>query len=104
RQLVTPSGSKIAHRPRDLAEYAGVPEGDAARLLNLFAGESRIVRPLPNGSYEIYHDALAGPILAWRQRHEAARRGRLELRRRAAFLGVCAAVGGLVVGAYVGGS
>ena len=81
--LVTPSGTKIAHRAGDLARYAAVDEGDAERVLKRLAGE-RIVRAGENGAartqYEIFHDVLADAVLAWRTRHEAERR--LEQERR----------------------
>jgi WD40 repeat protein len=81
--LVTPSGTKIAHRAGDLARYAAVDEGEAQRVLKRLAGE-RIVRAGENGAagmqYEIFHDVLADAVLAWRSRHEAERR--LEQERR----------------------
>jgi WD40 repeat protein len=74
--LVTPSGTKIAHRARDLARYAGVDERDAQRVLERLSSE-RIVRAGENGSlgpqYEIFHDVLADAVLAWRTRHDAER-------------------------------
>jgi WD40 repeat protein len=83
--LVTPSGTKIAHRAGDLARYAAVDEQDAQRVLERLARE-RIVRAGEDGSagphYEIFHDVLADAVLAWRTRHEAERR--LEEERRAA--------------------
>jgi WD40 repeat protein len=83
--LVTPSGTKIAHRAGDLARYASVDEREAQRVLERLARE-RIVRAGENGSagaqYEIFHDVLADAVLAWRTRHEADRR--LEQERREA--------------------
>jgi WD40 repeat protein len=81
--LVTPSGTKIAHRTGDLARYAAVDETEANRVLTTLAQE-RIVRAGENGvtgpQYEIFHDVLADAVLAWRARHEADRR--LEEERR----------------------
>jgi len=82
--LVTPSGTKIAHRAGDLARYASVDEREAQRVLERLATE-RIVRTGENGGptgrqYEIFHDVLADAVLAWRNRHEADRR--LEDERR----------------------
>ena len=81
--LVTPSGTKIAHRTSDLARYAAVDEAEANRVLATLAQE-RIVRAGENGAagpqYEIFHDVLADAVLAWRTRHEADRR--LEDERR----------------------
>jgi WD40 repeat protein len=83
--LVTPSGTKIAHRARDLAGYASVDEAETERVLNRLV-EERIVRAGENGAagprYEIFHDVLADAVLAWRTRHEAERR--LDEERRAA--------------------
>jgi WD40 repeat protein len=74
--LVTPSGSKIAHRPGDLAQYASVPEADVMPVLNVL-GRERIVRAVDGAGggerYEIFHDVLADGVLAWRVRRELER-------------------------------
>ena len=86
--LVTPSGTKIAHRAGDLARYAAVDEAEAGRVLDRLARE-RIVRTAEDGAaglqYEIFHDVLADAVLGWRAQHEADRRleaERLEASRR----------------------
>ena len=88
--LVTPSGTKIAHGIGDLAKYAAVNEGEVAPVLAALVDE-RIVRPVTprgqpdGGQYEIFHDVLAEPVVAWRARHEAEReleRTKEEARRR----------------------
>src|SRR5213079_959286 len=75
--LVTPSGTKIAHRARDLAGYAAVDETETEQVLQRLV-EERIVRAGEDGAagprYEIFHDVLADAVLAWRARHEAERR------------------------------
>lgn len=74
-RLVTPSGSKIAIKDKDLSQYAG----DLAGLLpvvlqKLSASDARVLRSLPvpgaagEQRYEIYHDVLAAAILEWRSR------------------------------------
>jgi hypothetical protein len=76
-QLVTPSGTKIAHLVRDLADYAGVISADLKPLLEkLSRGSDRILRPvapLPEfpdePRYEIFHDRLGPAILDWRSRY-----------------------------------
>lgn len=81
--LVTPSGTKIAHRVTDLAQYADVGEEELRSVLTSLGAE-RILRPL-DGRFEIFHDVLADAVLAWRVRHEAAReleRQRAEADRR----------------------
>ena len=74
--LVTPSGSKIAHRPGDLAQYAAVREADVAPVLDVL-GRERIVRAVDGAGggerYEIFHDILADGVLAWRARRELER-------------------------------
>lgn len=78
RYLITPSGTKIAHTPSDLASYTDLPEGRVSDMLERLC-EQRIMRPLapPEGSrerrYEVFHDLLAEPILEWRARFEAQR-------------------------------
>jgi WD40 repeat protein len=85
RQLVTPSGRKVSHEPSDLAEYADVEAGQLRQLLDTLARE-RIVRGV-NGTpgtptrYEIFHDVLGPPILAWQAEHEL-RSERLLARRQ----------------------
>jgi WD40 repeat protein len=84
--LVTPTGTKIAHRTGDLARYAAVEEAEANRVLESLARE-RIVRAGEDGvagpQYEIFHDVLADAVLAWRVRHEADRRIEDERRKAA---------------------
>ena len=89
RQLVTPSGAKIAHADADLAGYADVPVGDVVGVLDALAAR-RILRPGDEGRYEIYHDVLAAPILAWRARYVQSR-ALVEAHRRTRRLAVLAA-------------
>jgi WD40 repeat protein len=99
--LVTPSGTKIAHDVRDLADYAEVDEHEADQVLGRLSAE-RIVRSnSDNGTasrYEIYHDVLADAVVAWRNRHGAARALQdAERRRRRALVVAAAALAGLVL-------
>jgi WD40 repeat protein len=102
--LVTPSKTKIAQAPSDLAYWTHRPvEEVTAVLRELAVGERRILRsvPPPVGDasgverYEIFHDVLAEPISEWRTAHEQVRerqelaerleeerRGRAEAERR----------------------
>src|SRR5262249_35047101 len=50
-----------------------------------------------DGRYEIYHDALAGPIVDWRGRWEERQRRRRERRRFAILAGIAAGVGAIAV-------
>ena len=107
--LVTPSGTKIAHDVGDLAQYASLTERDVAPVLAALADE-RIVRPVtapggPEARYEIFHDVLAEPVVAWRHTYEAEReleRTRVDVRRRHRRLLVLAAVALLAVAVMVG--
>ncbi len=98
--LVTPSGSKIAHRTRDLAGYAEIEEQEAAEVLRQLAAERIVRASSENGAgtrYEIYHDVLADAVAAWRNRYSAERALRdAEGRRRRARLVATAALMGLV--------
>ncbi len=88
-QLVTPSGTKIAHRVGDLAKYAAAPEAELLPVLTKL-GDERILRSVAadgerDSRYEIFHDTLAEPVLAWKAAHEAQReldRERAESERR----------------------
>ena len=92
--LVTPSGSKVAHRPADLAQYAAVRESQVAPVLDVL-GRERIVRAVEAADgderYEIFHDILADGVLAWRARRilerdrETARKRQRRLARIAAL-------------------
>ena len=82
--LVTPSGTKIAHRPADLADYLNL-KGYTSKekvkkiepvLSKLSSGEMRILRPTVGERYEIFHDALAKAVLAWRARFDEKRKRR----------------------------
>jgi hypothetical protein len=96
KYLVTPVGAKIAHANASLIEYATseteCTEADVNSLLKkLHSGERRILYPvrLRQGQdeldgHQIYHDALAPAILAWRTRHlseRAAKKAAKERRR-----------------------
>ena len=96
-QLVTPSGSKIAHRPGDLAQYAAVRESDVRPVLEAL-GRERIVRAVDGTGagerYEIFHDVLADGVLAWRARRELERdreHARARQRRLAVVAGLALA-------------
>ena len=69
--LVTPSGTKIAHEVADLADFGQVSESELVPVLTALS-ERRILRSVDEGGalrYEIFHDVLGEPVLAWRARH-----------------------------------
>ena len=103
RQLVTPSGRKLSHEAADLAEYAGVEPRELRALLEEL-GRRRIVRgvdgtPGAAARYEIFHDVLGPPLLAWQQeqqlRDERERAGRQ--RRRLQIIAAASLVGFVLV-------
>jgi hypothetical protein len=86
--LVTPSGAKIAHTARDLAEYTRTNEKQLVPVLEkMSASGIRILRPVappPDQMdaptrYEIFHDVLAPAMLDWRRRYLQQRRNRFVL-------------------------
>jgi WD40 repeat protein len=85
--LVTPSGTKVAHRAADLATFAHVPRTEVDGLLATL-GRERILRPLDDSAvggdrYEIFHDVLGDAILGWRRRYQlASERSRARRRQR----------------------
>ena len=103
--LVTPSGSKIAHRTRDLAGYAEIEEHEAVDVLRQLAAERIVRASADNGTstrYEIYHDVLADAVSAWRTRYSAQRAVHAaDRRRRRARLVAAAALVGLVLVAAI---
>ena len=106
-QLVTPSGTKIAHSATDLADYVDLSEAEVTQLLEKLARpDTRIVRAVapPRGDpgptrYEIFHDVLAPSILDWRSRQASSRRARALVRRRIRRL--LAVIGAAVVALIV---
>jgi WD40 repeat protein len=108
RQLVTPSGRKVSHEPSDLAEYADVEDAELRLLLERL-GRDRIVRGV-NGMqgaptrYEIFHDVLGPPILAWQAEHQLQReriRARRQHRRLLAVIGASLVALAIVAGIAV---
>ncbi len=68
--LETPSGAKVAYTARDLKERAAPYDASISldeyeKLLRDLA-ERKILRFTEDG-YEVFHDILARPVLAWRQ-------------------------------------
>ena len=81
--LVTSAGTKIALTPADLAKFAELPERRITPVLRrLAAGHLHILRPVAapgsadGARYEIFHDALARPIIRWQETHAAALKAR----------------------------
>jgi WD40 repeat protein len=105
KHLVTPSGTKIAHDVSDLADFGEAGTGDVEHLLATLAGR-RIVRSVDEGQrYEIFHDVLAQPVLAWRAAHEAEREidaERARARRRQRRLLAVIALGIVLLTAMTG--
>lgn len=80
--LVTPSLTKIAHTPTDLAKMTAFRRREVEGVLRRLAlSDARVLRqidPVPGADgeqrYEITHDALAPAILHWREQHERTQR------------------------------
>jgi WD40 repeat protein len=104
--LVTPSGTKIAHSPEDLAALSGRSVRDIEPMLQQLE-RARILRH-EGSRYEIFHDVLAGAVLEWRSEYEADQRIDRERRRRRrlvagllGLLGVVVAVAALAVFSFL---
>ncbi len=91
---MTPSGTKIAYSADDLVGYADAPVDEVRAVLDALA-ERRILRPGDDGAYEIFHDVLAEPILAWcaRQRHAQTLAAAHRRSRRLALVAALAVAG-----------
>jgi hypothetical protein len=66
--LVTPSGRKIAQKTKDLLNCGRAPEEQVRDVLERLSEQSdtRILRRLATPEmYELFHDVLASPVLAW---------------------------------------
>jgi WD40 repeat protein len=73
--LVTPSQTKIAYSLPDLVGYTNESPVELQQVLEVLASQ-RILRAVADGDqagsrYEIFHDVLAEPVLAWRREFEA---------------------------------
>ncbi len=84
RYLVTPSGAKSALGVDDLAQYTGRNRAQLDTVLrHLSLPNVRILLPVADRTgaqrYEIFHDALAGPVRDWLQRFLGRRLLRLRL-------------------------
>ena len=87
--LVSSSKTKFARSVSDLAEIKARPDAEVSAVLDkLCAAESgRILRAIApaqdegSTSYELFHDILAEPIIAWRKEHELRRKQEAEEQR-----------------------
>ena len=78
RQLVTPSGAKIATPPSDLAGYAGVPEDEVRRRARRARGPADPASRRRRAATRSTTTSSPAPILGWRARYvhaAGARRG-----------------------------
>lgn len=87
--MVTPEGSKIALTPAALADWARLPRTSVSNVLVHLSGRrQRVLRSVPGGRFELYHDRLAPPVLEWtrkaRNREDRAR----ALRKYAGLFGL----------------
>jgi WD40 repeat protein len=94
RQLVTPSGTKVALRAADLAELTELDEATVTAVLERLTREARVLQTTGGSRYEISHDALARPILEWRRGWQAEQ-DRAHQRRRNRR--IAAVIGGLAL-------
>jgi WD40 repeat protein len=87
RQLVTPSGTKIAQTATDLAGYAKATRDEADAMLSKLV-DGRILDTVPPAPgrderrFEIVHDSLGPTLLTWSNAH-AEQRAREEGERKA---------------------
>ena len=88
--LVTSGGTKIALTAKDLADLSGHPVAEIEPVLqHLASSRLHILRPVVSEGgdgaprYEIFHDALARPIVEWRRRVEEAELDKRLVRERA---------------------
>ena len=92
-----PRERRSRHRVSDLADYTERSPAQIEDVVDRLAGDVRILRPAGDGRYEIYHDALAGPIVDWSRRWEEGQERRRERRRIAIAGGIAAALAAIAV-------
>jgi tetratricopeptide (TPR) repeat protein len=100
QHLVTPSGTKIAHKLTDLAKWANLEKDRLAPIVKKLSADNRILRPIapppdqPEAlRYEVFHDVLAPAVLDWGTRYldkmeQSERRRRFRRRAVSACIGV----------------
>ena len=75
--LVTPSGTKFAHEISDLAEFGRVTVDQVSPVLSTLS-QRRVLHAAEERGlicrYEIFHDVLGQPVLAWRTRRRTQRK------------------------------
>ena len=100
RHLVTPSGTKIALTVKDLAEWDEAPLAAQLRpvLEKLSNPQLRILRSVDPPSdqpasprYQIFHDVLAEPVLAWSAAYRADEKLERARRRQRRLIALAAA-------------
>lgn len=82
---MTPSHTKIPQSAADLSVNASRPLSEVERLLEKLTGGARILESAGWRRYQLSHDALARPVLGWRDHWVAVRSAqhrRREQRRR----------------------
>jgi hypothetical protein len=86
RFLVTPSGVRVALTSADLAMFADAPPADVERVLHHLI-DARLLRATRAAgergaapAYELFHDVLSTPLIAWQSRYTAPRSLRFPLR------------------------
>ena len=92
RLLVSPTKTKIAYPATALTDLAGRPEPEVTAVLDKLcaADTGRILHDFAPAqgeggkSYELFHDLLAEPIIAWRKEYEEAQHREAEEQRRRA--------------------
>ena len=89
--LVTPSGTKIALRAADLAEYVHVPEATVSTILDALTSDRIVHSVAGSDRYEIFHDVLVEPIQAWRLQRRLERERRVARRRQRRLLAIAVA-------------
>ena len=107
--LVTPSRTKIAQSFDDLVGYTEQPAGELRTVLDVLAAQRILRVASTNGGaegrrYEIFHDVLAEPVLAWRRTFVAGaalERERETARRRHRGLLAIAVGAGIVAAAMI---
>jgi hypothetical protein len=70
--LITPSGRKVAQETQDLIEWGRAPKERVTAVLKSLSSssETRLLRRLAAPEmYELFHDVLAIPMLAWHRRY-----------------------------------
>lgn len=89
RHLITPSGIKIAMNGKDLAHLTKIDRRRVDNILKLLSSSQiRILNPVIDDRYELFHDALAPAALKWLTRYTVEQEKKASKKRAVRYIAI----------------